>query len=91
MPYYLHTEAAAAEMLGLRTVSELTYYKNRALKNGEQASAVKGGIEYFDIAVLQKTIKQKKAERAEAMDEMNAIIQSNTARKTKLTQLCFEF
>jgi 6-phosphogluconate dehydrogenase len=91
MSYCLHTAEAVVDIMGLKTTSEISFYKKRALENGEPASMIKGGIEYFDISLLKKTKTQVKKELKEKKQEPSISIKQNTARKTKLTQLSFSF
>ncbi|MDD3477220.1 MAG: hypothetical protein PHI38_10155 [Sulfurimonas sp.] len=92
MAYYLHTEEAVVEIMHLRTTSEVSFYKKRALENGEPASIIKGGIEYFDITLLEKTKKQAKDERKEQIVSTPVpTIAPGSKRKTRLSRPCFEF
>ncbi len=79
--YYLHTKDGAADVLGLKSVSQLRRYIKRAEKLGLKPSKKKWGIEYFDVDVLKNP--HKYTEEKEEHKELE--IAPYAKRKIQLT------
>jgi len=53
MSHFIYTREGAAQALGLRNVSGLSYYIKKAKAAGEEPSKIIGGVEYFDLDILE--------------------------------------
>jgi len=53
MPHYVYTKEGAVEALGLKDVKSLNYYIKKAKAAGINPSKITGGVEYFDVDILQ--------------------------------------
>ena len=55
MPHYIYTKRGATDALGLSNTNDLNYYIKKAKIAGVEPSKTIGGVEYFDVDILQNT------------------------------------